>query len=159
MQKLDSKVVWLFSVRPAVISIVVGIYVAFISLIWSLVIVFVLLLITWIWAKLQHHFYRYELREDGFRKESGIIWKRYVTIPYNRIQNVDIYRGLVARILGLSDLHIQTAGTAGFGQRGLFGASRAPEAQLPGLSREVAEKLRDELIKRSQQSRTTNQGL
>ena len=109
--------------------------------------------IIWVWAKLTYYYYRYELREDGFRKEHGVIWKKYVTIPYEKIQNVDIYRGVVARLLGLSDLHIQTAGASTQATRsGIF--SYAAEGRLPGLSREVAEQVRDELIKRSKQHAT-----
>src|SRR3989344_793259 len=109
-----------------------------------------------LWAKLTYKYYRYELTEDGFRKESGVIYKRYVTIPYDRIQNVDIYRGILARLLGLSDLQIQTAGaSAVMAGRGVYGAGA--EGRLPGLSREIAEQLRDELVKRSRSSRS--QGL
>ena len=124
---------------------------------WMLIFIPLFLIFAWVWAKLSYRFYRYELREDGFRKELGVIWKKYVTIPYDRIQNVDIYRGIIARLLGLSDLHIQTAGTAGVVQRNSVGVLRDPEGRLPGLSREVAEQLRDELIKRARQSK--NQGL
>ena len=101
------------------------------------------------WARLTYHFYRYELREDGFRKEHGVIWKKYVTIPYDRIQNVDIYRGLLARILGLSDLQVQTAGGT---SRGAYGSSS--EGRLPGLSKELAEEIRDELIRRTRSSKS-----
>ena len=175
MQKLDPKAVWLFFIgfilRWFILVLIFGGYITFILvdiskgalsfgfLKWLWVIIPALLIFFWVWAKLTYRFYRYELREDGFRKELGVIWKKYVTVPYDRIQNVDIYRGVIARILGLSDLHIQTAGTAGVARRGLFGGARAPEGRLPGLSREVAEQLRDELVKRARQPQTTNQGL
>ncbi len=111
-------------------------------------VVALLLILSYIWARLSYRFYRYELRDNGFRKESGVIYKSYVTIPYDRIQNVDVYRGILARMLGLSDLHIQTAGAG----------TMLGEGRLPGLSHEVAEQLRDELINRSRASRT-GQGL
>lgn len=172
MQKLDPKAVWLFfidsTLRWFIFILIFGIYIAFILadlgkgapafgfLKWLWVIIPPLLIFFWIWAKLTYHFYRYELREDGFRKELGVIWKKYVTIPYDRIQNVDIYRGVIARILGLSDLNIQTAGaSAQVSRYGVWGAGA--EGRLPGLSREVAEQLRDEFIKRARQSRS--QGL
>ena len=110
------------------------------------------LILLYVWARLAYCFYGYELREDGFRKEYGVIYKRYVTIPYDRIQNVDILRGIWARILGLSDLQIQTAGISGVGP---YGA--ATEGRLPGLSFEEAERLRDELIRRAKNSK--GQGL
>ncbi|MDP2642078.1 MAG: PH domain-containing protein [bacterium] len=123
---------------------------------WLLVIIPIFVILCFIWAKLTYRFYRYELTDDGFRKELGVIYKKYVTIPYDRIQNVDIYRGILARLLGLSDLNIQTAGmSASIGRYGAVGAGS--EGRLPALSKEVAEQLRDELIKRAQQSR--NQGL
>lgn len=167
MQQLDPKSIWLFFIgfffgpSTVIIALVISMMISipdadkgtlsFGLLIWLWVIIPALLIFSWIWAKLTYRFYRYELREDGFRKEFGVIWKTYVTIPYDRIQNVDIYRGVIARILGLSDLKIQTAGASTHG----VGA----EGKLPGLSREVAEQLRDELIKRARQSKTTNQGL
>jgi len=118
------------------------------------IVMLLLVLFLWFWAKLTVLYYRYELREDGFRKEHGIIWKRYVTIPYDRIQNVDIFRGLIARLLGLSDLQIQTAGGITVGSYGAFS-----EGRLPGLSREVAEQLRDEVIKRARHHARSRQGL
>ncbi|MBI2063545.1 MAG: PH domain-containing protein [Candidatus Yanofskybacteria bacterium] len=108
-----------------------------------------LVLLIFIWAKLTYHFYHYELTDNGFRKELGVIYKQYVTIPYDRVQNVDIYRGILARLLGLSDLQVQTAGVSG---------RITSEGRLPGLSREVAEQLRDEIIQRALQLRG-NQGL
>ncbi|MBU2082047.1 PH domain-containing protein [Patescibacteria group bacterium] len=119
---------------------------------WLWVVIPIFLVLCFIWAKLTYYFYRYELREDGFRKEHGVVWKKYVTIPYDRIQNIDIYRGIIARFLGISDLQIQTAGGITAGSYGSFS-----EGRLPGLSREIAEQLRDELIQRARQSK--NQGL
>src|SRR3990167_3650621 len=139
MKQLDPKAVWLFFFSFVLRSIIPA-YLPF----------------CFIWAKLTYHFYRYELIDSGFRKESGGIYKKYVTIPYDRIQNVDIHRGILARLLGLSDLNIQTAGfSATVGRYGVGGASA--EGRLPGTSREVSEQLRDELIQRSRQSK--NQGL
>ena len=174
MQQLDPKSVWLFFIGFIFKWFLIGIALALYGvgillslnqdvlssglLIWLLAIIPVFLIFLWIWAKLTYRFYRYELREDGFRKELGVIWKKYVTIPYDRIQNVDIYRGVIARILGLSDLNIQTAGaSAQVSRYGTFG--RGAEGRLPGLSRETAEQLRDELIKRARQPRATSQGL
>ena len=170
MQQLDPKAVWLFFIKFILGRFIFIIFFIIYGLLalsntlsdlnkstssfelfkWLWIIIPALFIFFWIWAKLTYYFYWYELREDGFRKELGVIQKKYTTIPYNRIQNVDIYRGVIDRILGLSDLHIQTAGASGL---------ITTEGRLPGLSREVAEQLRDELIRRAQQSRTTNQGL
>ncbi len=144
-------ILWIFAFVPfAKIRIQIDLpwYVLFVINFWWLILLIIPVLLGYGWAYLSWHFYRYELREDGFRKEHGVIWKKYVTIPYERIQNVDIYRGVLARILGLSDLHIQTAGMSStIGGYGIGGA--VSEGRLPGISKEEAERLRDELIKRA----------
>lgn len=121
------------------------------GLIWG-IILFVIV-ISLIISKLTYRYYKYELTDLVFKKEHGIIWKKYVSIPYDRIQNVDIYRGIWARLLGLSDIQIQTAGGITAGSYGAFS-----EGRLVGVSKEEAEKLRDELIQRARNSRT-GQGL
>ena len=95
----------------------------------------------WFISKWNWRFFKYELKEDGFWRESGIIWKSYCTIPYSRIQNIDLYRNPLERLLGLSRLHIQTAGNNAY--------PNFAEGKVPGLSVEVAEKLRKELVRRS----------
>lgn len=120
---------------------------------WLWVIIPAFLVLCFVWAKLTYHFYRYELHDTGFRKESGVIYKKYVTIPYDRIQNIDIDRGILDRILGLSDLKIQTAGTSATVSRyGVMGGDA--EGKLPGVSMATGEQLRDELIQRARQSRS-----
>ena len=174
MKQLDPKAVWLFTIslilRWFILIIFISVWAAlFLSgqgdgdsaggsafFRWLWLIVPVLLLVCYGWARLSYRYYRYDLTDDGFRKELGVIYKQYVTIPYDRIQNVDIYRGILARILGLSDLNIQTAGSSAvMNQHG--GAGFGAEGRLPALSREVAEQLRDELIRRARQLKS--QGL
>ncbi len=168
MKQLDPKAVWLFFVnsilRAFIPIILISVYsvlfflesgegldtggeLSFGVLNWLWIIIPVFLVLCFVWAKLTYHFYHYELTDAGFRKELGVISKKYVTIPYDRIQNVNIDRGILARILGLSNLQIETAGSTSVGT----------EASLPGLSIEEAERLRDELIARAGKSK--NQGL
>ncbi len=92
-----------------------------------------------IFAKLAYKNYGYELTDKSFRKERGVITKKYVEIPYSRIQNIDINRNVLARLLGLSNLNIQTAGISG---------QTAAEGNLPALAPEEALRLREELISR-----------
>jgi len=84
----------------------------------------------------------FELTNDSVKLERGIIWKKYSNIPYGRIQNIDITRGILARILNFSTLDIQTAGYSGYGRRN----SRS-EGHIPALSVTEAEKVRDFLLK------------
>ncbi|MDO8425229.1 MAG: PH domain-containing protein [bacterium] len=177
MKHLDPKAVWFFFVgfvlRWSIVMFFLSIWgsaflggingsfdrsgefsFGFLNWLWMIIPAF--LVLCFVWAKLTYHFYRYELTDAGFRKELGVIYKKYVTIPYDRIQNVDIYRGILARILGLSDLNLQTAGASATVSR--FGAAgMRAEGRLPALSRETAEQLRDELVQRARHSK--NQGL
>lgn len=171
MQQLDKKAVWLFffnSFAKSFFPILIGfsyitIFVTkldemglnIISFYLSVigVIVLVVLIIAYIWAKLTYRYYRYELGEIVFKKEHGVIYKKYVSIPYDRIQNVDIHRGILARLLGLSDLQIQTAGGITVSSYGAFS-----EGRLVGLTKEEAERLRDEVILKAKNSRS-GQGL
>lgn len=173
MKQLDPKAVWLFFLSFIARWLFLSLFLSFWGLLsfartedggfyfyqlnWLWLIIPLLILFCFLWAKLTYKFYRYEFTELGFRKESGVIYKKYVTIPYDRIQNVDIYRGIIARILGLSDLNIQTAGSSAvMGQYGAYGVGA--EGRLPALSKDVAEQLRDELMRRAHNSRN-NQGL
>jgi len=164
MQKLDSKAVWLFFVQYLITFGVFAFFAAifFLSTIlrfadalekkemstpWGWIILAFILYVAfcYLWAKLTYKFWKYQLTEDAIKIEKGVIWKKYISIPYERIQNVDIYRGILARILGLSDLQIQTAGYS-VGPRG---HGMGTEGKLPGVSVQTAEQLREDLIKRA----------
>lgn len=166
MEKLHPKAVWIFFFRFLFrgliffifISIWLGSFLAQLGprrgylrwgyLWWAFLIFSLFVIFCYIWAKLTYRFWAYQLTEDAFKKERGVIWKKYISIPYERIQNVDIRRGIIARILGLSDLQIQTAGySAVYGRRGMAGIGA--EGYLPGLDMSVAEQLREKLIKRA----------
>lgn len=54
----------------------------------------------------------YQLREDDLLFRRGIMWQRFVAVPYGRMQLVDINRGPIARGLGLSELKFVTAAAA-----------------------------------------------
>jgi len=157
MQKLDSKSVWLFFVSSIIGWIIFLIFFGMwvlvamvgyletngLSVFGALIIgILLLLIVPYIWARLTYHFYLYDLSASGLAVEKGVIYKKYTTIPYERIQNVDIDRSLLARILGLSSLSIQTAGTSG-----------KAEGNIPGLSQKDAVVMRDRLIELSRKSR------
>lgn len=157
-QTLNPRGVWLFFIRaflvllgvaavlaliPPVGAQIQGI-IAVIPMILRLVMLLVVVVLCYVWAYLSYTTYKYELADDAFRKESGVINKKYVAIPYDRIQNIDIDRGLLSRILGLSAISVQTAGLGGAG---------GSEGLLPGLSVDQAQKIREELLLRAQQSR------
>jgi len=155
MKQLHPRAVWLFFIRGFISWLIFLGFIAYLTSGWTLpkiaktadpwgtileiigIIILFDIIWSYIWARLYYHFYKYELTEKEFRKEYGVITKYYTTIPYDRIQNIDIHRGFWGRILGLSELYIQTAGEGG---------TSVAEGIVPGLSKEDAEKLREELI-------------
>jgi len=92
-----------------------------------------------IYARLAYNNWFYEFTDDGLRLERGIIWKRYSNVPYERIQNVDVHRGIIARIFGFSSIMIQTAG---------YSARAQSEGNIPALSINESEKVREFIMKK-----------
>jgi membrane protein YdbS with pleckstrin-like domain len=75
----------------------------------------------------------YQLRDDDLLFRRGIMWQRFVAVPYGRMQLIDINRGPIARVLGLSELKFVTA-------------AAAAGVTLPGLRAADADELRDRLV-------------
>ncbi|MFN3707374.1 PH domain-containing protein [Microcella sp.] len=75
----------------------------------------------------------YALRDDDLLFRRGILFQRFVAVPYGRMQLVDISRGPVARMLGLAELKFVTA-------------AASSGVLIPGLPLERAEQLRDHLV-------------
>jgi membrane protein YdbS with pleckstrin-like domain len=75
----------------------------------------------------------YQLRDDDLLFRRGLLFQRFVSVPYGRMQLIDITRGPVSRVLGLSDLHFVTA-------------AASSSVSIPGLLVVDAEDLRDRLV-------------
>jgi membrane protein YdbS with pleckstrin-like domain len=73
------------------------------------------------------------MREDDLLIRRGIAFLRFVAVPYGRMQLIDVSRGPISRVLGLSDLRFVTA-------------SAGSNVAVPGLPAETADELRDRLI-------------
>lgn len=86
------------------------------------------------WAVLFYNRYAYMVDDGSVYINRGILWKRNVVIPFERVQHTTVTRGPVEILLGLSSLSIFTAGTASVG--GGFGPGlnmMAAEGSIPGL--------------------------
>jgi len=110
---------------------------------FSVFMIGITILIGEIYSKLAYKNWKYELTSNELKLERGIIWKKYSTIPFERVQNIDIKRGILARIIGFSTLNIQTAGYHYTGNSGAIS-----EGYIPAVSVEEAEKIRDFLVKK-----------
>lgn len=75
----------------------------------------------------------YRLRDDDLLFRKGLMFQRFVAVPYGRMQLVDINRGPLDRAVGLSELKFVTA-------------AAASNVVVPGLPAAEAEELRDRLV-------------
>ncbi len=72
---------------------------------------------------------RYAIRELDVIYSSGLIFYKLTTVPFVRIQHIEISKSFLARKFDLATLHIFTAGASG------------SDLVIKGLPTEVAEKL------------------
>jgi putative membrane protein len=81
------------------------------------------------WAR-----FNYRVGQDEIRIDSGILSRRHRSIPFDRIQDVDIVQGPVARLLGLAEVKFDTGGG---------GSGRHPEeGALHAITLQRAEEIR-----------------
>jgi len=97
------------------------------------------IIVSEIYAQMSYTRWFYEFTDEGLRLERGIIWKRYSNVPYERIQNVDVHRGIIARMLGFSSVMIQTAG---------FSGPAGAEGNIPAVEMKYAEEIRNFVMRK-----------
>lgn len=83
----------------------------------------------------------YMLRADDIVFRRGILWQRMIAVPYGRMQLVDITRGPVDRAFGIAKLKLVTA-------------AATTGVEIPGMTEDAAESLRDTLIDVAEMRRT-----
>lgn len=181
MNQLHSGARWLFRLQAYFPLIFIGIFIT----IWSFLIlrffaggltgvdfilaiifyIFFVLIVAEIYARMSYNRYLYEITNDGIKIEHGIIWKKYTSIPFERIQNVDIKRGIIARMAGFSTVEIETAGQSGMGGGYSFRFGRQEyrpyksEGHLPAIEITGAEKIREFVMKKIKQTHRSKQEL
>ena len=90
----------------------------------------------WTWPAKAYQYASYRLDSDGLEIRRGVIWRGIVNVPRTRVQHTDVSQVPIERSHGLSTLVVHTAGT------------EHAMVVLPGLSREDALSLRDQLLPR-----------
>jgi len=78
--------------------------------------------------------WRWALREDDVLARYGVVFRVARSIPRVRVQHVDVHSGPIDRALGLVEVSLHVAGSAG------------PVLTIPGLAPAEAEALRGALI-------------
>ena len=87
----------------------------------------------WRWPRRRYHARGYDLGTDRLRVVRGVMWRSDTVVPFGRIQHIDVTRGPVERLFGLSTLVVHTAG------------NHNHAVPLPGLSEETAAAMREEI--------------
>jgi membrane protein YdbS with pleckstrin-like domain len=90
----------------------------------------------WVWPRKAYAYASYRLDADGLEIRRGVIWRGIINVPRTRVQHTDVSQGPIERSHELSTLIVHTAGT------------EHAQVVLPGLSRENALALRDQLLPR-----------
>ena len=97
--------------------------------------VFVAALLLGLWhARALFTSWRWALRRDDVVARYGVVWRVSRSIPRVRVQHVDVSSGPVDRALGLVEVSLHVAGSAG------------AVLTIPGLAPTEAESLREALL-------------
>ncbi|HRV09665.1 MAG TPA: PH domain-containing protein [Acidobacteriota bacterium] len=102
-------------------------------ILWTVLLVFAAFDVFWLPPR-RFGAFQYRLGEGFFELCYGIFWRVGVMIPIRRIQHVDLRESPWERRFGLARIEIFTAGT------------RNASHELPGLARETASQLRQDLV-------------
>lgn len=154
MQKLQSRALFLFWIHGFIASfvpIIILVTMLFGSklegsdgdeivpiVIWVIVIgMIVVNIVLFVWSWLNVKMYSYGIKDNELVIQFGVLNKKNINIPFARIQNVNVFESLWARILGLAELQIQTAGSSNI------------EGRIPGIDKKDAEEIRKGLLNRS----------
>lgn len=97
--------------------------------------VFMAALVLGLWhARVLFTSWRWALREDDVVARYGVVWRVSRSIPRVRVQHVDVRSGPIDRALGLVEVSLHVAGSAG------------AVLTIPGLAPKEAEALREALL-------------
>lgn len=87
--------------------------------------------------------FEYHIEEDGLKMLSGVITKNDRDIPMKRIQNVDVNRNILQRVIGIAKVDVETAGGS------------KTEASLKYLTYEDAKKMQKQVRELKNRRNTT----
>jgi len=80
--------------------------------------------------------FRWELTDDAIELQQGVLVRRHVSVPFFRVQQIDVIEGPLERLAGLATLVVTTASAGG-------------SVALPGIASVAAPPLRRELVSRA----------
>lgn len=98
----------------------------------------ILLIVLFSWISWRVHTYR--ITDEAVENREGVLFKKHRRAPLERIQSVNLQRPLLARILGLTKIEVQTAGQGG-------------KVELSYLGHRDAKTVREQIIRSVARSR------
>lgn len=124
------------SLTFALLAIPVSMCASFIAGSWARLVmaiylaVYLVFMVIWIFVlpPIRYARWRYELTPEYLDIACGILWRRRTIVPFVRVQNTDTRQGPIMRVFGLASVTVSTAAGA---------------HEIPGLSVEEAERVRD----------------
>ncbi len=121
--------------------VIIGIAVAYfklneVDLVWfglAVAVWLVLVLIKFSFIQLGFPMKGYAIRQKDLHYKTGYLTHRTISVPFNRIQHVEIRQGFISKMLDLAILKIYTAGNS------------AHDLSLKGISLKTAEEIKQVL--------------
>lgn len=143
--RVSSRLTWYRRVQvlvSAVLVMVVGVFLAARVLglpggIAVLVAVLACAVVAWLLAEYNCRSWRYAEQADEFLMTHGVLVRRFLMVPYGRMQLVDVNSNVLQQWFGIATVRLYTA-------------AATTDARLPGIRREEAERLRDRLVAKSE---------
>ena len=100
-----------------------------------------------IWIPAYFRSLEYTIATDIVKGQKGVFWKRFHTVPYHKITNVDITQGPLQRSYNVGTIHCQTAGAGG--QQGATAELKMEGAgDLEGLKEAIMERVKGTALSR-----------
>lgn len=100
----------LMGIVAAVINFFIGVDVWFMRHWWITVPYAIIALSAFAWAPMIAKSRGYSARDKDIHYKSGIVWHKTVSLPFNRIQHVELESGPLERLFKLTTLKFFTAG-------------------------------------------------
>lgn len=89
--------------------------------------------LAWWWTALVWRSWRFEVGDEALRLDHGVLTRRMSTIPFHRVQHIDLEAGPIERRLRLTTLVLRTA-------------SASSDSTVPGIDSAEAEVLRRRIL-------------
>jgi uncharacterized protein len=138
---LDPRVRVVWAVGSAVVPLLLGVTGAVVGLVTGNALLAVvaavagavLIAVAVVSAQLRWTRWSWSAWNDALELRHGVITKRASLVPYHRIQQIDVHRGPLERVLGIASLVLRTA-------------SATTDAEIPGIPAPQADALRHRLL-------------